>query len=95
MARSSKSHEVVARYHHISGAQAFNLAVFGDQLAARESYKAHRGLEAVRYYLMVTHGWLPRDVRSLSNDDLPFATAELFEGWVLPTPARGIYPRLD
>lgn len=63
------------------------LEVFGDHLAKREGYKADGGMDAVRYYLMTKFHWLPRDVQSMSPDDLRFALREELEGWTLPEAA--------
>ena len=67
----------------------YALEVFGDQLAKNQKYKSGLdGLEAVRYYLMQKHHWLPRDVQSLNYDDLKFAMSEELAGWTLPKAAR-------
>lgn len=67
----------------------YSLEVFGDALAKREKYKSDLdGLDAVRYYLMQKHHWLPRDVNSMSFDDLRFALSEELAAWTLPKAAR-------
>lgn len=71
----------------LEGRQAYHLEVFGDHLAKREGYRAHEGLEAIQYFLMCKHGWLPSKVRALSWDDLRFAMAEEMAGWTLPKEA--------
>lgn len=45
----------------------------GDALAKQHGYKTLKGLEACRYYLMVKHNWLPRDVMSMTPRELEFA----------------------
>lgn len=57
---------------------------FGDYLAHREKYKVHKGLEAVRYFLVQRHNWLPGDVFALSDDMLQFLISEEMQGWTLP-----------
>lgn len=79
--------ELDAATHHLLHANAnlaYQLHCFGDHLAKREGYKNHSGSDAVRYFLMVTHGWTPATVRAMSDDDLRFAMAEEMAGWTLP-----------
>lgn len=52
------------------------LAELGDKLAKREKYEQVSGLEAVQYYLMQKHHWLPKRVRSMKLDDLWFCLKE-------------------
>jgi len=75
--------------HVAEGNLKYSLVVFGDHLAKREKYRSGLdGLDAVHFYLMQKHGWLPRDVRSMSDDDLRFAMSEELAGWTLPKDAR-------
>jgi len=48
----------------------------GDKLAKREEYKNLNGIEAVYFYLVQKHHWLPSQVRSLNVDDLSFCLEE-------------------
>jgi len=71
------------------GNLAYVLEVFGDTLAKQQAYKSDLdGLDAVRYYLMQKHHWLPREVNSMSYADLRFALIEELAGWTLPAEAR-------
>lgn len=84
-----QDYEISKRLHHAQADLAYVLTVFGDTLAKREKYKSGlRGLEAVRFFLMQTHHWLPRDVNALSDADLQFAMSEELAGWTLPKEAR-------
>jgi hypothetical protein len=65
----------------------YNLEVFGDYLAEREGYKEHDGMDALHYYLIQKHHWLPYQSRSLSVDDLRFLFEEEMAGWTLPKEA--------
>jgi hypothetical protein len=65
----------------------YSLEVFGDHLAEREGYKAHKGLEAICFYLVQKFRWLPRDVKSMSKEDIHFVMAEEMSGWRLPKEA--------
>lgn len=83
------SFETRKRLHDAEAGLAYSLDVFGDHLAKQQSYKAGLdGLDAVRYYLMQKHHWLPREVRSMSPEDLRFALSEELAGWTLPKEAR-------
>lgn len=72
------------RLMHTKADMAYFLHCFGDHIAKREGYKAHDGLDAIRYFLMVKHSWTPATVRALSDDDLNFAMAEEMAGWTVP-----------
>ena len=78
----------LSRLHQAKGGLNYCLDVFGDHLAEREGYKASGGMDAVYYYLMTKHHWLPRDVKSMSQDDLTFALREELQDWPLPPEAR-------
>lgn len=86
--KTKEHYEVIQRLHAAESGQAYHLDVFGDELAKRESYKDLDGMEAVYLYLVNKHHWLPRDVRSMSADDLRLALHEEMTGWTLPTEAR-------
>lgn len=76
------------RYYEASGALDYHLTVFGDELARRQGYRSIDGLEAVHLYLVNKHHWLPRDVKSMSLEDLRFALSEEMQGWTVPAEAR-------
>jgi len=61
----------------------YNLIRFGDDLAEREGYREHKGLDALHFYLIQQHHWLPSQVKSLNHDDLRFLLAEEMHGWTL------------
>lgn len=63
------------------------LICFGDFLAEREKYREHRGIDAVHFYLIQKYGWLPSQVRSMSDDDLNFVLLEEMQAWTLPKEA--------
>lgn len=84
--------DVTAKLHHATGGLNFSLEVFGNHVAEREGYQENKGLDAIRFYLMEKHGWLPMQVNSMSMDDLRFAMSEEMFGWTLPTEARRSYP---
>jgi hypothetical protein len=81
--------EATRNLRRVEGERAFHVDLFGDYIAEREGYKAHGGLDAVRYYLIQKHHWLPRDVRSLNLDDLLFVLEEEMSGWHVPPEFRG------
>ena len=70
--------------HQASGSLNYLLEVFGDTLADREGYRSLSGIEAVQFYIMQKYNWLPRDVRSMSYEDMRFVLTQELEGWVAP-----------
>ena len=75
------------RNHAVQGDLNYLLEVFGDGLAEQHGYHDLDGLDAVRYYLMQKHHWLPAQVRAMSMDDLHFAISQEIAGWTLPPEA--------
>ena len=86
-------YEILYNLHSAQGDSAYLLEVFGDTLAKNEGYKSLRGMEAVHYYLIRKFSWLPRDVRSMSVEDLRFVLTEDMEGWTAPKAARVAAPK--
>lgn len=76
------------RLHDAKGNLAYLLEVFGHTLAQREGYKDIDGMEAIHLYLIHKHHWLPRDVRSMSYEDLQLALHQELQGWTAPAAAR-------
>ena len=70
------------------GKLAYMLDVFGDSIAEREGYKSVDGIDAVHLYVIRKYNWLPRDVRSMSAEDLRFVLSEEMHGWTAPKDAR-------
>jgi hypothetical protein len=68
----------------------YYLDVFGDYIAKREGYRKLSGIDAVHYYLIHRFGWLPRDVRSMSPEDLRFVLDQEMDEWEVPEDARKI-----
>ena len=64
------------------------LDVFGDTLAKREGYKSLQGMDAIHFYLVHKFRWLPREVRSMSAEDIRFVLTEEMDGWSAPKAAR-------
>ena len=74
--------------HLARASSTYYLSVFGDELAKREGYRSGLdGLDAVRFFLMQKHQWLPRDVLNMSDEDMQFAMSEETVGWTLPKEA--------
>jgi hypothetical protein len=88
MSDRKKHYDVLKRLYRTHGDLAYLLAVFGDHIAQREGYKSLEGMDAVHYYVIAKFKWLPRDVRSMSYDDLRLVLTEELEGWVAPEEAR-------
>ncbi len=68
----------------------FALICFGDELAEREGYAQHDGIDAIHFYIVERYRWLPKDVRAMSDDDLQFLMREAMQEWTLPEDARGM-----
>lgn len=84
-----QDYEIRKGLHHANADITYLLDVFGDHLAKREKYNSDlHGLDAVRYYLMQKHHWLPRDVQTMNPADMEFAMSEELAGWTLPKAAR-------
>ena len=84
----SEKYETLHQLHTAQGNLDYLLAVFGDTLAKREGYKDIDGMDAIYLYLINKHGWLPRDVRAMSTDDLRLALHVQMQGWTAPKAAR-------
>ncbi len=59
-------------------------------MAKREGYQKMDGMDAIFYYLVQKHHWLPRNVRSMSIDDLCFVLGEEMANWRAPKESRDI-----
>lgn len=76
------------RLHQANGGLNYLLDVFGTTLAEREGFHDIDGMEAIWLYLINKHHWLPRDVRSMTQDDLRLALHQEMQGWTAPPEAR-------
>ena len=81
-------HSITHRLRHAEADLAYSLDCFGDHLAEREGYKAHKGIDAVHYFLVLKFGWTPAQVRTMHPEDVRFAMEEEMAGWLLPKEAR-------
>ncbi|MBY3367570.1 hypothetical protein HFN93_21850 [Rhizobium laguerreae] len=66
-----RSAEVGAKLH------VFTLEL-GDYLAEKNGYKDLDGLDAIVAYLVNKHHWLPKEIRSMSEDDLRVVLTDEF-----------------
>lgn len=73
---------------HSEADLAYCLELFGDHLATKHGYSGLDGFDAIRYYLMQKHHWLPRDLAALSHNDMRLALHAEMKGWTLPQAAR-------
>jgi hypothetical protein len=86
--KSKEHYEILKRLHEADGDLNYSLDVFGDTLAKREGYKDLDGIEAIHFYLIHKFGWLPRDVRAMTFDDIRLVLSQEMHGWTLPPAAR-------
>jgi hypothetical protein len=84
---ANKRYTVMRKLHEAEGKTMYHIECFGDHIAKREGYKSMNGLEAVHYYLIQKHNWLPAQVRALNLEDLGFLLREEMRGWTLPPEA--------
>ncbi len=80
--------QTLRKKYLVEGDLNYLLHVFGHTLAEREGYMNADGVEAIRIYLINKHHWLPRDVRSMSHEDLQIALHVEMQGWTAPPEAR-------
>lgn len=71
--------------HETEGRLNYHLVMFGDYIREREGYEDQGldGIDAVHFYLITKYGWLPRDVKSMSYEDMRFVLREEMHKWVL------------
>ncbi len=86
--KTAEQYAVTHKVHIAEANLAYILDVFGDTLAEREGYKMDRGMDAVNVYLVLKFHWLPRDVRSMSNEDKRLALTKELQDWTMPAVAR-------
>ena len=88
MEYTKERYGVLKQKYAAGGSKAYYLAVFGNALAEREGYKGLDGMDAIFFYLIQKHNWLPKDVRSMSYDDITFVLSEEMADWTAPPEAR-------
>ncbi len=81
--------EIRYKLHAEDGKLNYLLDVFGDHISEREGYQSLEltGISAVHYYLITKYGWLPRDVKSMSYEDIRFVLSEEMRVWAPPKSA--------
>lgn len=88
--RDREYYKASKKVYENQGALAFNLDVFGDEIAKREGYKELNGIDAIYFYLVHKFKWQPSVVRGMSFEDIRFVLTEELSGWTLPKEARGL-----
>lgn len=88
MTRSKDHLASVRKLYDAEAGLNYSLDVFGDSLAEREGYTSVDGMEAIHLYLVRKYHWLPRDVRSMTLEDIRFVLTEELADWTLPPEAR-------
>ena len=83
-----EKYEVWKNLHDAEGALAYGLAVFGNRIAERESYRSLDGIEAIHFYLVHKFSWPPAQVKGMSYEDIRFVLQEEMQGFVFPPEAR-------
>lgn len=80
--------DILKKWHETNGNLNYLLEVFGFHLAEKHGWKTIDGMEAVHYHLIRKYHWLPRDVRSMSPEDIRLALHEEMQDWTPPAAAR-------
>lgn len=86
--RTREQYEITAQLHKSTANLDYLLDVFGDSLARQEKYQDIGGLDAIHLYLVRRYGWLPRDVRSMTGEELRLVLHVEMQGWTAPPAAR-------
>jgi len=88
MGYSQQRYKILKQKYATQGNLAYYLELFGNFLAEREGYKELDGMEAIYFYLVCKFRWMPKDVRSMSFDDIRFVLAEEMVNWTAPPESR-------
>ena len=72
----SEKDELAEQHGKLQSITTQNIYLAGDKLAKRENYKTVYGINAVYYYLIQKHNWLPSQVKSMNIEDLSFCLEE-------------------
>ena len=84
MTNEIKLIDAIAKCHEATAKLNTLLEAFGDELAKRNKYRSVHGIDAVRFFLVQKHHWLPSVVSAMTFDDLRFALSEEMHGWKVP-----------
>ena len=71
-------------FHWTAGHLNYFLDVFGDHNCATRRLWGLSGMESIHFYLIYKFGWLPRDVKSMSLEDVRFVLSQEMDGWKAP-----------
>lgn len=77
-------YELTLKIRAIEAERAAMIEAFGEDLARREGWSNFDGMEAVHFYLVKKHGWLPSTVRSMSTADFWLLLTEEMRDWHAP-----------
>jgi hypothetical protein len=73
--------ELTHRLYTARGELDAMLDLFGDTLAKKQGLGSLSGMEAIHYYLVRKFGWLPKEVRAMTGEDIRFVLTEEMQGW--------------
>ncbi len=88
MGYSQQRYKILKQKYATQGNLAYFLELFGNFLGEREGYKEMDGMEAIYFYLVHKFHWMPKDVRSMSFDDIRFILSEEMVNWTAPPESR-------
>ena len=72
----NKTDELAEQHGKLQATSTQTVYLLGDKLAQREGYSNLSGLNAVYYYLIQKHNWLPSQVKAMNIEDLSFCLEE-------------------
>jgi len=86
--KDSELNKIQKKTSLLEGEMNYHLILFGDEIAKRENYKVHTGMDAIYYYLINKYHWLPQEVKFLDKMEIRFLLEEEMSGWTIPKEAK-------
>ena len=88
MGYSRQRYKILKQKYAAQGNLAYYLELFGNFVAEREGYRQLDGMDAIFFYLVQKFRWMPKDVRSMSFEDIRFVLSEEMVDWTAPPESR-------
>lgn len=83
--------EAIIARHRAEGMLCAHLEFFGYDLAKREKYSEHVGLDAIHFYVATKFSRPLAEVRAMKLEDLRFLLEEDMKGWTTPKHLRELF----
>jgi hypothetical protein len=88
MEYSHQRYKIIRQKHTARANRAYYLELFGNYIAEREGYQQLDGMEAIYFYLVTKFHWMPKDVRSMNDNDISFVLSQEMVDWTAPVESR-------